>query len=107
MSIFSCLDFIEDIPVIGDIDKALSSAIDDFGDFVTGSDSSSSSSYSHNDDDDCETIIRHRPRRIVVIEEPDTIVVNHRSPSSSDDDYNQMINYLRDLWFQTSRPEQV
>ena len=72
MSIFSCLDFIEDIPVLGDIDSALSGAIDDFGDWLTGSSSSSSASSDYDDDtddviddldDDEEIIIIRRRRR--------------------------------------------
>ena len=60
MSIFSCLDFIEDIPVLGQVDEVLSNAIDDFGNFITGESSSSSSSsdYDDYDDDDIDDIIR-------------------------------------------------
>ena len=96
MSIFSCLDFVEDIPVIGDIDRALSSAIDDFGDWITGESSSSSSSTSYDDDDD-EIVIRHHPRRrVIVIEEPDEIVIRQRS-STSDDDFDNLLENLRNL----------
>ena len=57
MSIFSCLDFIEDIPVLGDIDQALSGAIDDFGDWITGANSRSYSSSDSDDDDSLDDII--------------------------------------------------
>lgn len=104
MSILSAFDFIEDIPVIGDIDRALSGATDDFGDWITGaSDSSSSStSSSYSSDYDEEIIIRRpsstrRPKRVIIIEEIEEpeVVIRRKKREMNPREYLELKKRLR------------